>query len=123
MLKISPQGQMFLTDHEGFVGRAYRCPAGVVTIGYGFTMGSKVFAAYWKKTRGRALKMGDTMTRDEATKLLPAVFDEEYGAAVNAKIKPTRQNHYDSAGSVAFNCGTGSLNWKWAQALARGGRV
>lgn len=119
-MNLSTPGQLFLTDHEGFVGRAYRCPAGVITIGFGFTMGSKVFATYWRKSRGHALKMGDTITRDEALKLLPAVFDDEYGAAVNTKVKPTRQQHYDGAGSVAFNCGTGSLNWKWAQALARG---
>lgn len=119
-LRLSAPGTRFVSLHEGFVSKAYRCPAGVVTIGYGFTMRSAVFAAYWISTRGHALRMGETMTREEGDRLLPKVFDEEYGAAVNAKIRTTVQHEYDGAGSVAFNCGTGALKWRWAQALAAG---
>jgi lysozyme len=31
----------FTGQHEGKVLRAYRCPAGAITIGFGFTWGSK----------------------------------------------------------------------------------
>lgn len=123
-LSLSEQGARFIARHESpggkAVSRAYRCPAGVITIGHGFTMRSRVFAAYWRAKHGRALQMGDTITQGEADSLLPRVFDEEYGAAVNARIKPARQHHYDGAGSTAFNCGPGALNWKWAKALAAG---
>jgi lysozyme len=118
--KASDKGAEFIAGHEGFVSKTYLCPAGVMTIGFGFTMGSKVFAAYWKAKTGRALRMGDTMTEGEAIRLLPKVIDEEYGKAVASKIKPTKQHHYDGASSVAFNCGTGSLSWRWAVALAQG---
>jgi lysozyme len=118
--KASDKGVAFIAGHEGFVSKTYLCPAGVQTIGFGFTMGSKVFAAYWRAKHGRALRMGDTITYTEAMQLLPKVIDEEYGKAVASKIKPNKQHHYDGASSVAFNCGNGSLNWRWAVALAAG---
>ena len=117
MPKLSTKGAAFVAAHEGFVSKAYRCPAGVLTIGYGFTMRSRVFADYWRKKHGRGLKPGDRISRAEADRLLPKVFDEEYGAAVNSKIGTQIQHEYDGAGSVCFNCGPGSLNWVWAKLL------
>jgi len=119
-MKISTAGTAFIAAHEGFVSKAYRCPAGVVTIGYGFTMGSRLFADYWRSSRGRALQMGDTITRAEADKVLKALIDGEYGAAVNSRVGTKVQHQFDGASSVSFNCGPGALGWKWAQALARG---
>lgn len=123
---VSENGKRFVAGHESpggkAVTRAYRCPAGVITIGHGFTMASKIFAAYWRAKHGRALALGDTMTQAEADMLLGRMIDEEYGKAVAARIRPTKQHHFDGASSVSFNCGTGALGWKWAVALA-GGRV
>ncbi|WP_422383287.1 glycoside hydrolase family protein [Roseibium album] len=117
MPKLSGEGAAFVAAHEGFVSKTYRCPAGVKTIGYGFTMGSKVFSAWWHKKHGRGLRMGDRISREDADMLLPKVFDEEYGAAVNAKIGTKVQHEYDGAGSTTFNCGPGALNWTWAKFL------
>jgi lysozyme len=116
----SPQDVKFVGNHEGFVSKAYRCPAGVITIGYGFTMGSRIFAAWWRAKFGRGLRMGDTITRSDADYVLRQLMNEEYGLAVTTRIKPTRQNHWGGATSVSFNCGPGALNWKWAKALAAG---
>lgn len=120
----SPAGVRFIAGHESpggkAVTRAYRCPAGVITIGHGFTMGSKVFAAYWRASRGRALQMGDTMTQAEADMILERLINEEYGKAVATKVRPAKQHHFDGASSTAFNCGPGALGWKWALALADG---
>lgn len=102
------------------VTRAYRCPAGRVTIGDGFTMGSKIFAAYWRQKHGRGLQMGDTITQAEADEILWNIAKHEYGAAVARTIRPRRQHHYDAATSMTFNCGTGAVNWRWAKALAEG---
>jgi GH24 family phage-related lysozyme (muramidase) len=118
--RLSPQGAREVLLHEGFVSRAYRDPVGVLTIGAGYTNRSQVFKAYWIKTRGRPLKPGDTITRDEALRILPKVVDEEYGAAVVRQIRPTRQHHYDGAASVCFNLGPKAATWKWAKALAAG---
>ena len=119
-MKISTAGTAFTAGHEGFVSKAYRCPAGVITIGYGFTMGSRIFASFWKAKHNRALRMGDTITRGEADVLLERLLNEEYGAAVNAAIRTTVQHQFDGATSPTYNCGRGALKWKWAQALARG---
>jgi lysozyme len=114
----------FIAHHESpggkAVSRAYRCPAGVITIGHGFTMGSKVFAAWWRAKHGRALQMGDTISQADADMLLKRLIDEEYGAAVAAKARPARQHQFGAASSMSFNCGPGALGWKWAAALARG---
>ena len=64
----------FLAQHEGFGSKAYRCPAGVFTIGYGMTMRSRVFADYWRRLKGRALKPGDRISREEADKALTAML-------------------------------------------------
>lgn len=122
-MQLSAPGTAFIAAHEGFVSKAYLCPAGVLTIGYGFTMGSKVFADYWRQKHGRALQKGDTITRAEADMLLQRLVDEEYGKAVNAQIGPKKQHHYDGASSMTFNCGPGALKWKWAQALKAGNPV
>lgn len=114
----SVEGVFFIDRREGFVSRTYLCPAGVPTIGNGFTMGSKVFAAYWMATRGHALRMGDTITREESRKILRMIVDEEYGRAVARTVAPEKQHHFDGASSMALNCGTGALNWRWAKALA-----
>lgn len=119
-MQLSAPGTAFIAAHEGFVSKAYLCPSSVRTIGYGFTMGSKVFADYWRGKHGRALQMGDTITRAEAEMLLQRMVDAEYGAAVNRDIAPKKQHHYDGASSTTFNCGTGALKWKWAQALKAG---
>lgn len=110
----------FIARHEGFVSRAYRCPAGVITIGYGFTMGSRVFAEFWREKHGRALRMGDTITRADADTLLRRLINAEYGAAVARRVKPRKQNHFGGASSMTFNCGPGALGWRWAKALAAG---
>lgn len=116
----SAQDVAFVGAHEDLVLRAYRCPAGVVTIGYGFTMGSKVFASFWQARHGRALRMGDTITRRDADMLLGRLINEEYGAAVARAIKPREQHHFGGGTSMTFNCGEGALGWRWARALARG---
>lgn len=118
--KMSKPGLDAVAGHESFVGRAYLCPAGVVTIGYGFTMGSRVFANYWRTKYGRDLRLGDTLSREEADRLFPLIVDTEYGAAVVRDVAPKHQHHYDGSTSMTFNCGTGATKWKWAKALAAG---
>jgi len=119
-MHLSERGADFIARHEGFVSRAYRDPVGVLTIGTGFTNRSQAFRAYWRQTRGHDLRPGDTITREECLKILPAVADEEYGAAVMANITPKQQHHYDGAVSVAFNLGPAATTWRWGRALRDG---
>jgi len=121
-MQLSTRGADFILRHEGFRSKAYRDPVGVITIGAGYTNRSQVFRAYWRKTRGHDLRLGDTIGRGECMDILPAIANEEYGAAVNSKIAPKAQHHYDAATSVCFNLGPAAAGWKWAVAL-RGGRI
>lgn len=51
MRSIPAAALSIIREHEGFRAHAYRCPAGVWTIGYGFTAG---------------VRPGDTITREQA---------------------------------------------------------
>ncbi|WP_417770282.1 lysozyme [Stappia sp.] len=119
-MRISDRGLAFIARHEGFVARAYRDPVGVLTIGYGFTMGSRVFAAFWRDRHGRALAPGDRLDRGEADALLRRLVDGEYGAAVTRELGELPQHRHDAACSVAFNLGPRALGWRWARALKAG---
>jgi lysozyme len=110
----------FIGGHEGFVSKAYLDPVNILTIGYGFTMRSKVFATYWKETRGRGLKKGDTISKAEAHKVLLALLAEEYAPPVDAKLRRVVPRIQEAALSFVFNAGPGALSWKWAAALVRG---
>lgn len=119
-MQISDRGLAFVARHEGFVSRAYKDPVGVLTIGYGFTMGSRIFADYWRARYGRGLMMGDTIDRATADMLLRKMIDEEYGREVTRVLGPLPQHQHDAACSVAFNLGPRALTWRWAQALKAG---
>jgi lysozyme len=110
----------FLSRHEGFVGSTYRDAGGVLTIGYGFTMLSRVFAAYWRRTRGGALKTGDKIGRDEAGKILSDLLTTEYAPPVAARFQSVTQHAFDAVTSVVYNAGAGTLKDRWANALADG---
>lgn len=107
----------FILDHEGCPLNAYPDAGGVITIGPGFTMRSRVFAAYWMSSRGHALRMGDTISKLECLTLLKAMVNEEYGAAVASSIVTEEQHVFGGSTSVVYNCGAGALAWKWAGAL------
>ncbi|ADZ71340.1 glycoside hydrolase family protein [Polymorphum gilvum] len=119
-MKTSDEGLGFIARHEGFVATAYRDPAGVLTIGYGFTMGSRIFAGWWRARHGRALAPGDRIGRAQADTVLRALLDGEYGPAVARRFAFLPQHRFDACVSVAYNLGPGALGWRWAAALAAG---
>lgn len=122
-MKVSTKGVAFIADHEGVVTKAYLDPAGIWTIGIGFTMRSGEFAKYWRATRGHDLRRGDTMTRQECFEVFGKLLDTEYGPPVAKKFGTKLvQYQYDACVSVVYNCGAGTLSDRWATALA-GGQV
>ena len=78
---------------EGFRGAAYRCPAGVWTIGYGHTYG---------------VKCGDRMTREEAERVLRHDL-LEFEAFVEKLDVSERQHKFDALVDFAFNVGCDAL--------------
>jgi len=95
-MKTSAAGRAFLTKEEGLRLKAYRCSAGVLTIGVGHTSaaGAPRVTADLVITREQA---DEILSRDLVT------FED----AVNKAIKvPVSQNEYDAMVSLAFNIGT-----------------
>lgn len=80
---------------EGCYLKAYKCPAGVNTIGYGHTLN---------------VKMGTTITQVEAERLLMNDLTN-YANSVTKLAKNVTQSQYDALVSFAYNCGVGALTY------------
>ncbi len=121
-MELSSRGAAFVRRHEGFVGKWYRDPVGIGTIGIGFTWGSGAFREWWATNRpGQKFGPGATMTRAEADDALRFLMSKEYGAAVSRFLgRDVPQHVYDGMASPVFNLGPGSLDWRWAAAARRG---
>ena len=79
---------------EGCELEAYKCAAGVWTIGYGSTKG---------------VKEEDTLTQEEADNLLLHEM-QEYEGYINDLVKaPLEQNQFDALVSWVFNLGPANL--------------
>jgi len=91
-VKISEKGLDLIKKFEGCKLTAYRCPAGVLTIGYGHT--------------GADVKEGQKITQKKANELLKADV-EKFEKHVNTYKKYYRftQNEFDALVSFAFNIG------------------
>ena len=93
-MNTSKKGKALIKKYEGCRLKAYKCPAGVLTIGYGHT---------------NNVRIDDVITQAEADKLLDidiAIKEKE----VNSVLKvPVTQGQYDALVSFAFNLGIGNL--------------
>jgi lysozyme len=81
---------------EGYKPKAYLCPAGVPTIGYGSTMYST----------GIKVKLGDTINEHQANELLMWELKNKAIALHGLKLN---QNQFDSCLSFIFNLGIGAF--------------
>ena len=93
-MKIGFKGLNLIKEFEGFREKAYKCPAGVWTIGYGHTGG---------------VKEGDVVTSNEAEKLL--IQDLDWAEKVVYKHVNVflNQNQFDALVSFVFNVGSGNF--------------
>lgn len=92
--RIGPKGLALIKRSEGLRLKAYRCPAGVPTIGYGST--------------GPHVKMGMTITEAEAERLLREDLERfEKGVVQMAGMMTPGQ--FSALVSFAFNVGLGAL--------------
>ena len=56
------------------------------------------------------VKLGDTITQEEAEKLLEKVVEDYYAKSINDNIKvPLTQNQFDALVSFVFNVGIGNF--------------
>jgi len=93
-MNISQEGLSLIKKFEGCELEAYKCAAGVLTIGYGSTKG---------------IKEGDTITQEEADKLLLHEMEEYEGYINDAVTVDLKQNQFDALVSWVFNLGPANL--------------
>ncbi len=99
-MTISDAGVDLIAKYEGCRLTAYKCPAGVWTIGYGHTAG---------------VNPGDVLASEKDAKALLKEDLKKYGGYVNNCIKekriifPINQNQFDALTSFCYNCGPGNL--------------
>ena len=96
--QMSTAGEAVLVAEEGEVLRAYRCPAGVLTIGVGLTRASGVVDP----------KPGMKITRSESRQLLRKALARNYEPRV-AKAGLIRTQH-EFDGSTMFDFNTGRIH-------------
>lgn len=99
-MNLSEEGIAFIKQWEGFRAKAYICPAGKITIGYGHVL--KPNENYDHLTEG----ISDSIATDLLLKDLKLVEDN-----INIKVKaPLFQNQYDALCSLVYNVGCGAFN-------------
>lgn len=94
MMQISNAGLDLIKQFEGLYLKAYRCPAGVPTIGYGHTAG---------------VAMGQTITQQQADDYLRRDVRQFERAVERLVSVPLTQGQFDALVSFAFNLGEGAL--------------
>lgn len=90
MPNVSENGLALVKAYEGFSPTAYKCPAGVWTIGWGDT---------------RNVKKGDTITPAQAEERLRDTLGRYAEAVAPLVNRPLNQNETDALASFAFNLG------------------
>jgi lysozyme len=96
---IPPAALQLVAEFEGYRSEAYRCPAGVWTIGYGTTR--------WGD--GRPVQPGDTITEDAARRLLKRDLADA-AQAVDDLVKVELTEHQRAALiSFVYNIGRGAF--------------
>lgn len=100
-MNISERGLDLIREFEGYLRPlkdggciAYRCPAGVWTLGWGCTKG---------------IKPGMTWTKQQAVEGLRRELAECEAAVARLVTVPVNQPQFDALVSFAYNCGIGAL--------------
>jgi lysozyme len=93
-MKISEKGIALIKQFEGCVLKAYKCPAGVWTIGYGDTT-----------LNGNSVKQGDVITQSQAETMLTETL-KGYEIGITKSLKKTiNQNQFDALVVFSYNVG------------------
>lgn len=99
MMELKPKKQIsdacvtLVKTFEGFEAKAYKCPAGVWTIGYGHTLN---------------VKPTDVITEVAASMLLKEEL-QNYADKVDKLVAVASQSQFDALVSFAYNLGVSTL--------------
>lgn len=119
----------FVDKYEGNRLTAYKCPAGIWTIGQGITV----------YPNGKKVKEGDTITKEYSTALTTDYFMRNIDPVIMRMKKKFTQRQREAIGSLIFNIGAKAFessslyqailkddikgifkNWDW---IGAGGKV
>lgn len=101
-MKTNKAGLDLIKSFEGFYAKPYRCPAGVLTIGYGHT----------DMAGPPEVKPGMHITKDQATKILAKDLEKyEKGVkdALGKSLEKLNENQFSACVSLCFNIGVGGF--------------
>lgn len=93
-MKTKQTGIDIIKNFEGFSNKAYKCPAGVLTIGYGFTKG---------------VKEGDTITKEDAEKRLKVELISREQCITEFVHRNLTENQFSALVCFIFNIGSGNF--------------
>lgn len=94
-MKTGPKGIALIKEFESVQLHAYKCPAGIWTIGAGHT--------------GPDVSPGMVITEGQADEILAGDL-HKFEKAVNSAVKvPLTQNQFDALVAFTFNVGEGNL--------------
>jgi lysozyme len=93
-MKTGPEGLELIKHFEGCELKAYWCPAGVLTIGYGHTAD---------------VEEGDEIEQGDADRLLEADLEEFEHYVLQLVDPELTQNQFDAIVAWTFNLGPGNL--------------
>ena len=95
IMETSQKGINLIKKFEGFRNKAYRCSAGVLTIGYGHTGN---------------VKEGDDISEAKAEELLKEDVKFAENAVNRFVCRPIQQNQFDALVSFVYNLGAGAFS-------------
>lgn len=85
-----------IKKYEGFFPVAYRCPSGVLTIGYGTTI----------YPNGKKVKYGDTCTKEDAERYLAYYLENEVNRYLDKDFPDLKPGQREALQSLIYN-------WNW----------
>lgn len=94
-MEISDKGINLIKKFEGCRLTAYKCPAGIWTIGYGHT--------------GADVTSGKTISQDEADRLFKQDLKVHSKNVSKLLTVPVNQNQFDALVSLEYNIGVGNF--------------
>lgn len=110
--RVGPRAIALLHHFEGCKLTAYRCPAGVPTIGWGNT----VYA------NGRPVQMGDSITQATADELFRTVL-AKFEAAVEREAPGAPAHQFGAMTAFAYNVGIGAFTGSTLLRLHKAGNI
>ena len=108
-MKVSQDGMEFIAKYEGVRLKAYKCSAGVLTIGIGST----------RYEDGSPVQAGDMLPNEAAAYALFRNTLGKYEDAVNGLGKALKQNQFDALVSLCYNIGAGAFGKSTVARLVR----